>query len=305
MLIKYGNSEHTIDITEICNNQLRRENLVYIPASDHMRSSYFTDPLPNVLKSVFIVHDDMSVTEYDHTKTMYISTKLNKVLDISTDEFDNLSPDEKVFVIHTTFKLYNGSFIHEYPEQRMAVTYLTGNEKVLEIGANIGRNSMVISYMLSRKNNTDLVVLETDTDIIPSLLQNKLMNHLSFQIENSALSNRNLIQKGWDTIVSDTVLEGYKKVNTIRFDELIKKYSIQFDTLVLDCEGAFYYILQDMPEILENINLIIMENDYHNLSHKEYVDSVLLSKNYYVDYREPGGWGPCQPCFYEVWKKTV
>jgi hypothetical protein len=35
-----------------------------------------------------------------------------------------------------------------------------------------------------------------------------------------------------------------------------------FDTLVLDCEGAFYYILQDTPEILEGIKLLIMENDY-------------------------------------------
>jgi len=305
MLIKYGINEHSIDVTEICNNQLRRGNLIYIPSSDRMRSSYFTDPVQNVLKSIFIVNDDMSMTEYDHTKTIYISIKINKVLDISTDDFDMLSPDEKVFVIHTSLQLYHGSFLDEYPEQRMAVTYLTGHEKVLEIGANIGRNSMIISYILARKNNTDLVVLESDTDTIPALSQNKFMNKLQFHIENSALSNRNLIQRGWETIVSDTVLEGYKKVNTIRFDELVKKYPIRFDTLVLDCEGAFYYILQDMPEILENIKLIIMENDYHNLSHKEYVDSVLLSKNYTIEYREPGGWGPCQRCFYEVWKKTV
>ena len=73
----------------------------------------------------------------------------------------------------------------------------------------------------------------------------------------------------------------------------------------MDCEGAFYYILMDMPEILENISLIIMENDYHRLEHKQYVDKVLLENNFLVDYVEEGGWGPCYNNFYEVWKKAV
>ena len=37
----------------------------------------------------------------------------------------------------------------------------------------------------------------------------------------------------------------------------ISKIINKFDTLILDCEGAFYNILKDMPEILDNINLII------------------------------------------------
>ena len=47
-----------------------------------------------------------------------------------------------------------------------------------------------------------------------------------------------------------------------------------------------------MPEILENINLIIMENDYKNLSHKQYIDTILKENNFYRDYVEAGGWGP-------------
>jgi hypothetical protein len=103
--------------------------------------------------------------------------------------------------------------------------------------------------------------------------------------------------------VSDILLEGYKEVNTITWEELNKKYNIQFDTLVLDCEGAFYNILMDMPEILDNIKLIIMENDYHNITKKEYVDEVLLKNNFHMSCSEGGGWGPCKDYFYEVWKK--
>jgi hypothetical protein len=59
----------------------------------------------------------------------------------------------------------------------------------------------------------------------------------------------------------------------------------------------------DMPEILKNIKLIIMENDYHDISHKNYVDSILNKYNFYNHYQETGGWGCCYDNFYEVWKK--
>ena len=58
-----------------------------------------------------------------------------------------------------------------------------------------------------------------------------------------------------------------------------------------------------MPKILNNINLICMENDYHKATHKYYVDNILIKNNFYRDYFESGGWGPCYNNFYEVWKK--
>jgi hypothetical protein len=68
-------------------------------------------------------------------------------------------------------------------------------------------------------------------------------------------------------------MDGFSWVSTITLEQLKSKYNIEFDTLVLDCEGAFYYILMDMPEILNNINLIIMENDYWDISKKNYIDN--------------------------------
>jgi len=58
-----------------------------------------------------------------------------------------------------------------------------------------------------------------------------------------------------------------------------------------------------MPEILKNINLIIVENDYNDISQKNYVDSILKQHNFYVQYQEEGGWGDCYSMFFEVWKK--
>ena len=195
------------------------------------------------------------------------------------------------------------NLIELYNKKSQFVIRNVGNEKILEIGGNIGRNSLIIAFILNAKNNSNLVTLECDAGIANQLIHNKDINNLNFYVESAALSKRNLIQKDWETIVSDIVLEGYKPVNTITLEELNNKYHIEFDTLILDCEGAFYYILLDMPEILNNIKLIIMENDYTDILHKEYVDKILHETNFYVDYVERGGWGPCTDKFYEVWKR--
>ena len=148
----------------------------------------------------------------------------------------------------------------------------------MEIGGNIGRNSLIIAYILNKNNNNDFVVLESDFNIYNQLVENRNINNFKFNIENAALSKRPLIQKGWDTIPSSVILNGYTSVNIINYDELKNKYKIDFDTLILDCEGAFYYILMDMPEILNNINLIIMENDYKDPNHKIYINDILIEK---------------------------
>jgi FkbM family methyltransferase len=204
--------------------------------------------------------------------------------------------------IHSKLKIKYGSFNEEIPEQKMVVKYLTGNEKVLEIGGNIGRNSLIIASIL--KNN-DMVTLESDKNISKKLIKNRDLNHFNFHVECSALSNRKLIQRDWNTIPSDTLKKGYNWVNTITLDNLKNKYNIEFNTLVLDCEGAFYYILMDMPEILNNIKLIIMENDYTEIYKKNYIDTKLIKNNFIRVYVEKGGFGPCFNNFYEVWKKKI
>ena len=58
-----------------------------------------------------------------------------------------------------------------------------------------------------------------------------------------------------------------------------------------------------MPEILDGINLIIMENDYWDIEKKNFVNNVLLKNGFRINYKESGGWGPCYNCFFEVWKR--
>lgn len=298
MRVYYGIADNTIDVTNICIKQLMVNNIITVPSGDNNRAAYFTDPLIGVHKSIFIEHNG-NMSEYDEYITIQINMSDNTITISESSGVDE--PQRKISSIHSTLKILHGGFHDELPEQKMAVRYLTGTEKVLEIGGNIGRNSLVIASILENKSN--LVVLESDPNIANQLTENRDLNHFTFHIERAALSNRRLIQTGWETKPSDILLPGYNWVNTITLAQLNAKYNIDFDTLVLDCEGAFYYILMDTPEILDTIKLIIMENDYTDITHKHYIDGVMIQHNFYREYVEAGGWGPCNDRFFEVWKR--
>jgi FkbM family methyltransferase len=290
--IFYGTIDRQIDITKIAIDKCTHGNKVILPKGDTTRAALFGDPAIGRLKYIFLQNN---ITQY------------TSVIDETQDIVIDLSIEHVLHNIQQQLKLEYGTFYDEYPEQLMAVKYIKGNEKVLELGGNIGRNSLIIGYLLNKCNNNNFVTLESDTEISVKLKHNRDINKLDFFVENMALSKRNLIQTGWNTIVSDEQLEGYKKVNTITLDELRAKYKIAFDTLVLDCEGAFYYILVDMPEILDTVNLIIMENDYSCIEHKQYVDKLLIERGFYVDYSNNAGRGQepyvrcCFDNFFEVW----
>lgn len=295
MKIFYGFQKNRKDVTELCFEKLKFQNFLQIPSGDFNRASVFTDPIPGVLKKIYVLIDEKESVFSENE-----SIKIN-VNDFSIESINVLHIPQKLQNIHNSLKIKHGSFNEELPEQKMVVQYLQGHEKVLEIGSNIGRNSLVISSIVDNKN---FVTLESDQNIAKALEENKNLNGKLFFIENSALSKRKLIQSGWNTKPSEQLENGYSWVQTINWEELQSKYKIDFDTLVLDCEGAFYFILMDMPDILNNINLIIMENDYHNIEHKKFVDSVLLKNNFENVYKESGGWGPCHNNFFEVWKKN-
>jgi FkbM family methyltransferase len=204
--------------------------------------------------------------------------------------------------IHDQLQINNGSFQEELPEQILVSNFLTGSESVLEIGGNIGRNSLVIAYILNKCGNNKLVTIECNKEASEKLKDNRELNNLDFHIETRAISKRPLAQKNWQTVpCSNIIPSGYSKVNTITFYELVAKYKIKFDTLILDCEGAFYYILKDFPEMLDNIRMIIMENDYFDIYKKREIDKTLTERGFRCEYRQHGGWGPCYYFFYEVW----
>lgn len=220
------------------------------------------------------------------------------------------SPEECLEELHKHIKIDFGSMLDEYPEQYFAMKYLPDNAKVLELGANIGRNSLVISSILRYSSN--LVAVECSELFAQQLDHNRKLNNSNFNIVNAAISEIELIQKGWTTKkhIGKHVPKGWTYVKIVKFADVEKKYGLKFDTLVVDCEGAFYYILKSTPNILNNIKMIIMENDYSELSQKEYVDKVLCNYGFKCVESMKGDLAeklnmPCFREFYQVFKREL
>jgi FkbM family methyltransferase len=288
MIFYYGINENKTIISQTVLKECKNGDTIFIPSGDLNRAMLFGDPLPGIVKSIFIDNKEFK----EHSNVYIINGKIYQI--------DNLPvprhPKHILSDIHNSL-LFKGNLLDEYPEQLMAVRYIHPNAKVLEIGSNIGRNTLVIASLLVDSSN--LTTLESDPDTYRVLLENINANQFQVKAINAALSKNQLVQQGWNTMISDTVPPGFKIISTIHFKDLGQT----FDTLVIDCEGAFYYILQDFPDILNDIKVIIMENDYLNIEHKNYIDSVLFQEGFKVSYSEAGGWGPCKEFFYEVFER--
>lgn len=207
---------------------------------------------------------------------------------------------DKLRIIHARLDFRHGSQQDEYPEQVLAAMFIGPGAKVLELGANIGRNSCVIASLLD--NSANLVSVECDTLWAAMLRDNRDRNGLSFAIETAALSRRPLVQKGMDTKPGPPEL-GWTPVDVITWPDLRAKHGVDFDTLVVDCEGALYGILCDEPGFLSCFHTVVVENDYTDPAHKQFCDAefrragleCVCSANRYDGMRD----------FYQVWKRAA
>jgi len=210
--------------------------------------------------------------------------------------------------IHATLKIASQD-IQDKQFQSMLVRFLTGDEKVLEIGSQQGNtsnrahHSLIIQAILSKKGNTQFVVLESNPEIASPLRKHRDLHHFHFPIETSSLSTKKIVQQKWETIVSDGVFPEYCSIPTISLNELYDTYHIVFDTLILDCNDAFYSILSDLPAIVDPVHLILMKNDYYYDAHKKYIDDTLTAKGFQCVYTQCAEWKCHSMNFFEVWKK--
>ena len=183
----YGTLEHNIDITNKVYQSFKVEHYIILPANDNVRAHLFSDPCFRTVKQIMISGLSNRIHVIDHETTLVLDTRTNQVInDVSLSRRllvqTTMKPEDKAHALHSLITLQHGSMRDEFPEQCMALEFLTGTEKVLEIGGNIGRNSIVISSILNK--DTNLVVLECSKSIANVLSKNRSLNRMQFHIEN-------------------------------------------------------------------------------------------------------------------------
>jgi FkbM family methyltransferase len=313
MKFYYGyDNDHYINVTDKVFEKFLFDLGISIPSGDENRAAVFGDPYPGFLKHILVVDAFGIMHRFHHTKEIAIQissiskqlTLINSPREWYSNVGKNITNEEdRLQQLHKYIECNYGHMRDEYPEQLLAMKFIKPDNKVLEIGGNIGRNTLIMGCILNNPKN--MVTLESDPDNAKMLQENLKTNNIDSYVEPSALSQARLIQKGWITVpISDNnISEGWKEVSTITFNDLTKKYNITFDTLVADCEGALFNILKDDPSILDNIQTVILENDFLDIAEKEFVNQIFEMKGLKCIYAESGGWGPCYNFFYEVCKK--
>jgi FkbM family methyltransferase len=180
--------------------------------------------------------------------------------------FSNL--DKKEFL--KKFKYYDENdklinhFEFEIDEQLDAITYLTSDDVVLELGGRYGTVSVTISHI--QNNSGNLVVIEPDTRIINSLIKNKELNRANFTILNKYISNKSkkMITDGYGTRMVNNDSENESN-NMITYEEFKREYPLKFNVLVADCESCLCDFIKDMGNDINNYNKILLEADFKDL----------------------------------------
>lgn len=324
MQVYFGyDDEHYVNITKEVFAKCLKDNGIFIPAGDPSRCDIIGyDPFPNTLKHILIIDSNNNTYKYNFTKEVVITFEpisqqlandlnpkvwWNNTGKFITDHVERLNALQKKFnLVHTS---WGGGFELEYPEQLMCMRYVNENAKVLEIGGNIGRTSHIIQTILN--NPLNHVIMECDNEIAKQLRTNLDANTFTqARIETAALSVSKLYQDGGHgprPIEDFQDTENPIEVPTISYSQICQKYGVDFDTLVADCEGSLFYIFKEDPNMLDRVNTVIMENDYHDLDHKQMVDAILTIKGFHCVYQEKGvpwaSWSCCYEYFYEVWSK--
>ena len=312
----YGTDKIYADITpQVFTKCLQANGEIIIPAHDLSRNKLFGDPVKGFNKHIKVVDNFNNSIIFDSKQLIDIE---NKDFNLSEYVFYRTPAEnrkywwnkkgqfienkgEQLVELHKLMKCEYGVLEEKLAEQIMAISYLNLDDIVLEIGANIGKTSLIIASLLKEENN--LVSIDSNPDHIKKLNYNKKINEMGFLTEEVAISSRELIQRRSETKVSDTILPGFFKINTISWKDFNKKYNKNFNVLFVHCGIILNDILEDEPDFFINFDKVFLVNDFKDILEKNFVDLKLKKSGFKPIFTRGGGKNLCKDFYYQVWMK--
>lgn len=141
---------------------------------------------------------------------------------------------------------------HERPEQELVARFIPSNSVVLELGGNYGATAAIINTKLSDK--TKHVIVEPEAHFVNTLLGHRGSLNLHYTPAHGILAKDKEKQvKLWPSCANS------KQFILSDLEGMIG--GSKFTAILADCEGAFDPILQDFPELLDTVKVIVLEND--------------------------------------------
>lgn len=153
------------------------------------------------------------------------------------------------------------SDVYEEHERALVREHVRPDDKVLELGGCIGVVACVTERLLTDKAATHVVV-EANPNLIPWLLKNLSRNDAQSIVEFCAIAEGNVIAFNLnDRIDKGSLFE--KGSNTVSVPcrtimDLEQKYG-EFNTLVMDIQGAEIEVLKIAGDLLNHYRLLVIE----------------------------------------------
>ena len=140
----------------------------------------------------------------------------------------------------------------EIVEQNLVKTYVKPDDKVLELGARYGSVSIVTNKIINDKSSH--YVVEPDSAVWEALQTNMKLNDCNFNIIKGVISKKklNVCQNNYSTYTYEDQ------------ESPIQRYEIpeiNFNVLIVDCEGFFETFYNENKSFFKNLKTIIFESD--------------------------------------------
>lgn len=170
----------------------------------------------------------------------------------------------------------------EKPEQELSQIFIQKDDIVLELGARYGSVSCIINSKLSNKNNQ--VSVEPDNRVWEALEKNKKINNCEFNIVKGFIGEKKMDLTNLDDYHggygSTFIYNENTKIPSYTLDEIKKKYNLNFNVLVADCEGFLEVFFDENPNFYNDLRLIIFEADYPNKCNYNKIIESLIRHNF-------------------------
>jgi len=153
----------------------------------------------------------------------------------------------------------NGSLVnHEYVEnieQRFASKYIKPHHKVLELGARYGSVSIITNKIVEDKSSH--YVVEPDKIVWEALENNMKNNDCNFNIIKGIIGSgkHKLVGEGYAKRTIEDPSYGNSQIEVFKLPE------VEFNALIVDCEGYLETFYNENKELFSKLELMIIECD--------------------------------------------
>ena len=199
----------------------------------------------------------------------------------------------------------------EYPEQVVAYKFIEPDMNVLELGANIGRNTQIIANIVKKGRLLAVEMNENNKVHLDEIA--KFNNNTSVFI--GAISEKPLYFDGSSWTASEH--KNIVPINTISISQAKEDY-FKWNVIVADCEGCIVELCNN-PNFVENVKMIIIENDFKCKKDRQNFEEAMKRHNFQEKFTVSKGdliipgvpdqsWSDgdkTQNAFISVWKKSM